>query len=154
MTWQSGMFLTPARLGGATCVMATHEAVSIPNAFYTKVALPVEVEDSGGMADPAEGRIFCRRAGLYRVSAAVGFSLNSVGSRALAVYRFSSPSGIGTAVPATPSGISARLSASGLIRLAVGHHLEVFVWQNSGGALNLYNQFGVAARLDVEWVSQ
>ncbi|WP_155251606.1 hypothetical protein [Salinispora cortesiana] len=148
------MILTAERLGGAVCVMTTTATPSIPHASYTKVELTSTSEDSGGMADPANGRIVCTRAGLYRVAAAVGFSLNSVGSRALAVYRFNSSAGIGTAVPATPSGISARLSTSGLIRLAVGHYLEIFVWQNSGGSLNLYSQFGVSARLDAEWVSQ
>ncbi|WP_307962052.1 hypothetical protein [Salinispora arenicola] len=85
------------------------------------------------MADVVNGRMVAQTAGLYRVAAAVAFALQATGSRAFAVYRNGSSARVGAAIPATPSGISPRLSASGLIRLSVGDYLEIFVWQNSGG---------------------
>lgn len=152
--WQSGMILTAERLGGAVCVMTTTATPSIPHASYTKVELTIASEDSGGMADVANGRLVCQRAGLYRIAAAVGFSVQAAGSRALVVNRNGAAARIGSAIPATPSGISPRLSASGLVRLVAGDRLEMFVWQNSGSAISLYNQFGATAFVEAERVSQ
>lgn len=138
--------------GRPLCLMTTTAAETIPHATYTQVPLTTASEDTDEMASIIGGGIYCRTAGLYRVGAAVGFTLQATGSRALVVYRDGTAARVGVAVPATPSGISPRLSASGLIRLTVGDYLEIFVWQNSGGPLSLYNQFGFAAVLEVEWV--
>ncbi len=140
-------------VGRPLCLMTTMAADPIPNATYTQVPLTTVSEDTDGMASIVGGGIYCRTAGLFRVGAAVGFTLQSSGSRALVVYRDGTAARVGVAVPATPSGISSRLSASGLIRLTVGDYLEIFVWQNSGGSLSLYNQFGFTAVLEAEWVS-
>lgn len=139
--------------GQPLCQMTTTATDSIPHATYTKVPLTTVGEDTDDMADTIGGSIYCRTAGLYRVAAAVAFALQATGSRALVVYRNSGAARVGTATAATPSGISPRLSASGLLRLAVNDVLELYVWQNSGGPLALYSQFGVSAFLEAEWVS-
>lgn len=134
-------------------VMSAATTPSIPHNTYTKVPVTNVDEDSDGMADASGGRLICQTGGLYRITVATSFVLRSGGSRAVVAYVNGASVPVGLAISATPSGVSPRLSSSGLVRLSVADTLELFVWQNSGSSLNLYSQFSTSALLAAEWVS-
>ena len=77
-------------------------------------------------------------AGVYTVSAAVEFAQNATGNRQVHIYTNGSEHSRVT-VPSVGSGLATRVSHSAIVELAAGGYVECFVFQDSGGPLNITN---------------
>ena len=114
-------------------------AQSIPNAVSTALTFNSEYFDTDAMHDPLgshPSRLTATTIGKYIVTANVGFAADATGIRSVGIKRN------GTTFIALQSwagfvGDSNVVSVTATISMAVGDYVEVFVYQNSGGALNI-----------------
>jgi hypothetical protein len=144
---------------GKTTVLAQ----PIPNNTATAVVWDVDGPgptffDTDGMFDIASPtRLTCNTAGKYLVTGSQEFSsIPPVGSRAV-IFRVNGGSFTATqsGVPdpaVSPSVVS--LTTSGLYDLAVGDYIEMYVYQNSGGSMDLPVSVGASPLFSAVLVSQ
>jgi hypothetical protein len=117
---------------------------SIPDSTYTALALNQERTDIDGVSNTQHdnstnnSRLTCRVAGDYNASANLLYASNSTGFR-LAYIRKNGTTDVAIVMANAVVGASTALivTTPGPITLAVGDYLQVIVWQNSGGALNV-----------------
>jgi hypothetical protein len=133
--------VTPSKLGVVPAAGLTHSTTqSIPNNSIVAVKFDTESFDTAGFHDGAQpARLTAPTAGIYQVEAYVAFNASTVGFRDLKLAVNSStanPIAELLVNPESTTGLSA-LSASGLVKLAVGDYVQVHVYQNSGGSLLL-----------------
>lgn len=128
---------TLAQQPAARVVLAATQ--SIPSGTTTTVSFDTEAADIGNMFDPAApDRLTIPRAGTYVVSAGARFTSSDTGARVLFITVTGHSFAAGAATPAGAyGGEAARLTASGVYRFAAGDIVQLRVFQNSGGALNL-----------------
>lgn len=83
------------------------------------------------------GRLTCVTAGFYYINGGVLFAANATGQRSVQI-RLNGTTNIGgdPRVGAAAAG-GTRLAANTVYRLSVGDYVELVVFQNSGGALNV-----------------
>ena len=112
---------------------------SIANTTVTIVALNVDVFDNNSIHDPStnNSRLTCKVAGKYLITAGVQFSPNSTGQRRVAIMRNGSQTTARTWVDATGGGQPTDISISTLYALSVNDYVEIEVYQDSGGAINV-----------------
>jgi hypothetical protein len=120
---------------------------SIPNAVTTVVSFDRHADCSPAMfaASPITNFVI-RRAGLYSLSAAATFNLNSAGLRSLLI--FVNGQFVTELNDSAVSGGNSRLESSTVRRLAVGDLVEVRVLQESGAPLLLLGG-GEATRIAI-----
>lgn len=128
--------------GQPYCVTHHSTTQSLTTATMTAVSIDTDDSDVLGMHSTSTNtsRIVAPSAGLYIGTATVSFASNSTGVRILTLRKNSG--GVGTA--GTQLGyieISAAtaihyMQVQGIIALAASDYLELFAYQNSGGALN------------------
>lgn len=111
---------------------------SINNNAITTLTFDTERWDNDNMHDGANPtRLTCRTPGLYVVTAGVEFATNGAGQRQVMIVKngvtFIALDGRQTPAAALP----ARFVTTAQDLLAVGDYLEIQVFQNSGGALNV-----------------
>ncbi|GAA3473898.1 hypothetical protein GCM10018965_084510 [Nonomuraea roseola] len=99
----------------------------------------------------ANSKYTVQRAGWYRVTINASCSPVSGGYRQLAVRRNGNMNGNVIAQAFPTSSTVVPLSASGLMKLAVGDYLDVEFFHTGSGVCNLYG--GAATRFEIEWVS-
>lgn len=121
------------------CVVGRDAAQSILNATVTVLNFNVDHFDPYGMHDPVtnNSRLIAPVSGLYLVWADVLFALSGAGDSRVVYIR---PNGGGTGFVATfkpASGVATGLTITGAIKLTGGEYVEVFVSQDSGGALDI-----------------
>jgi hypothetical protein len=87
-----------------------------------------------GVTNPS--RLTCKTAGKYFFGCCVSFQSNATGYRIATINHNGTPSIVQNRSPAV-SGDSTILSCNAVYDLAVNDYLEVFVYQNRGGALNV-----------------
>lgn len=88
-------------------------------------------------------RLTCKTAGKYAFTSFVDFGVNATGIRALLVQKNSEATSdqadtgivVGGATSAAFAGVTPRLTAPGLVDLAVNDYLACIFFQNSGGTL-------------------
>ena len=118
----------------------THNTTqSIANATPAAVTFNTESVDAFGLhaaGNPTRITIPSGFDGWWAVAGLVSFASNATGIRNLAIIANTGAYAANTSTPAI-SGLDHALSVSGLIRLVAGNYLELFVYQSSGGALNL-----------------
>jgi hypothetical protein len=124
-------------------------AQSIPHGTWTKVQLNAETRDVRNEFDSATNyRFTALEAGDYIVAGIAQFATNATGVRYISIYkngaltRMMGLAAVSASVPITPS-------VSGIINLAANDYLELWVYQDSGGNLNISSQI----YLDVHKVS-
>jgi hypothetical protein len=115
---------------------------SVPNSTVTIVAFDSEINDNDSIHDTVtnNSRLTCRTAGVYLVRGHAIFSSNGVGTRAVSLFRNGNTNDrVGEIVlpPASTSSFSTAIEVETLIELAAGDYLEMYVYQDSGGALTL-----------------
>jgi hypothetical protein len=119
-------------------------AKSLSNNAWTVVDFDSEHFDTDTIHDTvtANSRLTAKLAGKYLVTAVVSFASNSTGERKFTIEQGSN----GTQTNANIIGMSSTfasalgatfMAANALTVLAVNDYLEFFVFQNSGGNLNL-----------------
>jgi len=117
---------------------------SIPNATYTKVQFDTEVFDTDSCYDNSTNYRFTPTvAGKYFVTAQAGFeNFNGTGHRVIwTIYKNGSAySIVGDMALSTDSGADPALIISTTVDMnGSSDYLEVFVYQNSGGSVNIIN---------------
>lgn len=147
-TWAPNDAMTAALLNGQLrdlgalvtkpprAIVRQGTAQSIPNALFTAITWDVEDEDTDGMHATGANSLVCVTPGVYMVAADVTFAPNATGFRAI---RFAvNGTGIGgrASIPSPTATVSADLSVSRAVMLAVGDTLSVVAYQSSGAALN------------------
>jgi len=131
-------------------------AQSIPNSANTAILLDTEDLDSdnGHSTVTNTSRYTAQTAGWWRVMGGVSLTGNATGTRNLFIAKNSGAvAGTGTnnGVPGAASWAGATKSK--LVSLIVGDFVEVFFFQNSGGALNtLVSGVEIQAAMSVQWV--
>lgn len=115
-------------------------AQSIPDTTWTKVQYNIEDFDNlGEYAHGTDYRFTAQKAGYYQVNAAMLFVSTTLGAKTLCIFELYRN---GSAVSRLelkyyPSGDhTMSLAGSDMIYLAAGQYIEIFAYQNSGGAIN------------------
>lgn len=113
-------------------------AQSIATATVTALAFDSERFDNDSIHDVTtnNSRLTCKTAGKYLISGSVTFASNATGFREVYI-RING--GVSIALVNSPaiSGASTRLHVSTLYALSVGDYVELLVYQDSGGALDV-----------------
>jgi len=147
-TW----FLSPAR------VAVTHSTTqSIPNATFTAHLFDTETFDTDTTGDhsvsSATSKFTVLTPGTYLLSGAVAFAGNATGRRGGAFYKNGSIlTGSEWLVPA---GVASSLiipSMAFMVQVVASDQLEMYVFQDSGGALNANPGSGAASSFQALWV--
>ena len=115
-------------------------AQSIGNTTWTLVTFNAETFDTDGMFAPSDTKITIQTAGVYFVSAQIGFSLNGTADRLCKVEKNAGAANTGT--PLLSSFVKSisvsdtHTTMSGIFNLAVSDTIHLSVYQNSGVALD------------------
>lgn len=127
---------------------------SITTGTDTGMSLNTEAADADGGHSTSSNtsRYAPQTAGVWDLNAAVPFAANATGKREAAFRVNGTTTHHAAAIPAA---VASRmcLNLSGKIPLTVGDYVEVVVFQDSGGNLNLDNTFRGGQRLDAYWRS-
>lgn len=112
-------------------------AQSIPDAATTALNFNSERFDTDVIHDTSTNneRLTCKTAGVYLISASVGFVSNATGFRAL-ILRLNGTTFIALDERPTVNGNALRLTITTVYQLAVNDYVEALAYQTSGGALN------------------
>jgi len=118
------------------CRVYHNAAQSIPNGVGTALAFNSERFDTDTMHDLVtnNSRITCKTAGIYLMSASIEYAESAVGIRAV-YFILNGGTAIGHITQNASSNM--RQSASTIYSLSVNNYLECFVYQNSGGVLDI-----------------
>lgn len=124
------------RNSGLESLQASHTlGTSIPNNVTTKVNFNT-IDISSGLFDTGLDRFTANRSMSITVSSSVGYTANATGFREIDIYLngsvYKAHAYPGSSVI---SGLTGNLTAS--IDLKKGDYIEIFTYQNSGGALAL-----------------
>jgi hypothetical protein len=97
--------------------------------------------DTDNIHDPSTNpdafRLICRTAGKYLIVANVEWAPNASGTRQITI-RLNGATGIGAVMsPASPAGLPTKQIATTIYDLAVNDYLELAVYQDSGGLLDI-----------------
>jgi len=166
-TWTDGERVTRADLDAQirdglllglnppACFAYTSANISTPHNAYTTTAIDMDLEywDNDGMHDITTNpqRITITTTGLWQITAFGNWASSSTGSRGLQVRKNSGDSNSGgTQLFAkrqeSADGVVSQLFISWEERLAVDDYIEMFTFQDSGGALNLNAGSSLMAR--------
>jgi hypothetical protein len=124
-----------------SCTVNRQANQSIPTNIWTAIQFDTEEWDTDNIFDPAQNtRLTCKTAGRYLISGTVRFAENTTGIRMAMICR----NGSTTDRLANYFGgmdINGRWSASftTLVNMIVDDYIELYVWQNTGDALNLHD---------------
>jgi hypothetical protein len=126
---------------------------TIPNSTVTVFQLPAATYDTANMHDAAHPtRIIAPIAGLYSITASVKWRSNANGGMRFATIRKNgtgSDLAISQVSPVTTNGAFTSQIIAGTLRLAANDFVEIFVFQDSGVALNTVN----ACTTQMVWVA-
>lgn len=129
---------------------------SISPATSTQAVVPMDSEvidrDSGHSTVTNNSRYTSQTAGYYLVNGAVGFVSNATGKRELTILVNGTTETYPSSVPGLAAGFTG-LTTSGRVYLAVADYAELYVWQNSGGALATNTTKG-GPRFGGHWISK
>lgn len=134
--------LVNADLPGTIWARAYHNAAqSIANVTTTALALNSEREDTDTIHDTAtnNSRLTCKTAGVYAIWGCVEYAANAAGVvRSCSIRLNGATYLISFGVhPIQGGAVATALQAATVYRLAVNDYVELMVYQDSGGALNV-----------------
>jgi hypothetical protein len=168
-TWAVGEKLTAARanteirdaldfLMNPPTARLTHSATqSATTSTYTAHLFNTETFDTDGIHSTSvnTSRFTIVTTGKYRLSGAIGWAGNATGRRIQAWYK----NGViisGGAIAAVATSASSIVLGAPTItaQLTAGDYVELFGWQDSGGALNMNPGAGFDSFAEIQWVSE
>lgn len=127
--------ITSTRHHGARSSSATQ---SVTASTFQKVTWNTVKEATTGLTwDAANNRFVATKPGVYRITGSVQWATNATGRRLLYIYKNGAQytgNELGASAFSTGQPV---LQHSNDVPLAIGDYVEIFVWQNSGGALNI-----------------
>ena len=128
----------PAAGGFVGCRLSNSTTPTIANGTYTLRTYDQETFDTDGFHSTVTntGRITIPsgKGGYYKVSSTNNWADNSTGQRTTAIYKNGNAAHYGYTAP----GIAVASSISVIMNLSVGDYIETYVYQGSGGNLQIY----------------
>lgn len=123
-----------------SCLAYNDGDVVIPDATWTIVPFPSEFWDTNNMHDLVTNpeRLTCKVAGKYFIYCCIRWAPNVTGRRSAKITKNVAGTMI-TFNEVSPQPVTgqAAFNATGLAKLAVNDYVEVYVYQSSGGNLNV-----------------
>lgn len=107
---------------------------SIANDTPVKLQLNSVTHDSHGAFDTTNNRYVVAQPGYYEIASTVNWDTNGTGTRITIIYKNGAEFARGQGTPSSSFGVA--MSATTTAKLVAGDYIEVFVFQNSGAALN------------------
>lgn len=129
--------------------VAKAAAQSIPNNAFTDITFDTETFDSDTMFTATSANVTVKHAGLWLITARVGYITNGTGSRGATLLK---NGGTVAASLAAASSVSHVAGVTAQLRLAVNDVIKLQAFQNSGAALNTNNVVGFMPSLEMTWV--
>lgn len=125
-------------LSGVYCRVFNTSAISIVTATNTALTFDSETYDTDGMHSTSAntGRLTCVHAGNYHIWGNVEFASNATGVREVFIRRNGADVLAVLLVPACNGAVTVLAVATDFL-LSVGDYVELLVFQNSGGNLNV-----------------
>jgi hypothetical protein len=120
--------------------IVTHNATqSISSGSAAILAFNTEVEDSDTIHDTVtnNSRLTCKTAGFYTVTAYVQWAANATGQRFISLFVTGSTQPVADRRGAVGGGAITEQIVTAHLVLAVNDYVEVRVFQDSGGSLNV-----------------
>jgi hypothetical protein len=137
--WLNGAGQTVDERGVPSARARKTVSQSISNATYTAVTYAESEDyDTDGIHDLSTNpsRFTAKTPGIYSVIGNVSWASNSTGRRQLVIYKNGSGVGISEQRSATNGAWDGQF-ITGEVQLAAGDYVEIWAWQDSGGALNI-----------------
>ena len=140
-------------LGAPMIVWRQATVQSIPNGAWTPLAFDtIDLDTHGVHAAATPSRFTAPYAGKYAVAAQCDFAANATGARELKFgINGASSTASNKATVMAVSGYDTALANATELILAAGDYVEVWAWQNSGGALSTGQTDGLP-RFTARWV--
>ncbi|WP_326829675.1 hypothetical protein OIE13_05935 [Streptosporangium sp. NBC_01810] len=165
-TWVVGEILTAAKLNTdirdainfllSPPLFELNHSSGISPATSTQAVMPFDTEtidrDNGHSTVTNSSRYTSQTAGYYMISGAVGFVSNATGKREMTILVNGTTETYPCSIPGTASGFGGMIVA-GRVYLAVADYVELYIWQNSGGALATNTTKG-GPRFGGHWISK
>lgn len=169
-TGGSGQVLKQTSAGGAVSVAALTRTdlpsgigcraynsanISIGNASTTFITLNSERYDTDNIHSTSvnTGRLTVPYAGKWLITCAVSFAANGTGTRGIQIWVNSGTCIATTFVAAAPGGVlTTDITAATIYTLSANDYLELGVYQNSGGALNLMSSSAYSPEFACHWL--
>lgn len=114
-------------------------AISIPNTTFTILTFNTERYDNDGIHSISvnTGRLTAQTEGYYAIFAMIAFAVNSTGGRIVAIKLNGTTLIVAATFDAGATGNLDEQSVTTIWFMNVGDYIEVEVWQNSSGALDI-----------------
>jgi hypothetical protein len=135
------------------CRVYNSAAQSIPNSTQTNLSFNTERYNNGGMHSTISNnsRITAQKAGVYVITGNVEFASNATGMRVVGVILNGATPMAEVRIPAV-NGNTTILSVSTLLHMAINDYVELFVYQDSGGALNVTLLADISPEFAAQWM--
>jgi hypothetical protein len=148
--------VTPAKLGVVPAVHVSHASnQSIPSApGVGTLVFDTERFDTAALHDPASNpsRLTAPLAGLYLVTANVGWLANATGAREVAIHKNGGTIVARTVATTDPAGNTTEQTITALLDLTAGDYVEVKLRQNSGGPLDVFSAPQYSPEFAMVWI--
>lgn len=115
-------------------------AISAGDSGYTVLTLNSEDYDTDSIHSTSSNtsRLTAPAAGKYLLTGNAVFASNGTGIRIMAIRKNGTGTDLAvTVLPAVSGGATTVLDVTTVLALSVNDYVELFVWQNSGGSLNV-----------------
>jgi hypothetical protein len=110
---------------------------SLANSTEAVLGFDSEIFDTDAIHDPGiNSRLTCKTSGVYLVEFGIEFAVNATGQRYVYI-RKNGTANVASAFRAALPTFQTSVEKVKLLNLAVNDYLELVVFQNSGGALNV-----------------
>jgi hypothetical protein len=125
--------------GGIGCRISHSAPLTIPTGVLTQItALDLELFDDGNLHPNPDGRIVAPQTGIYNVTVRANWVLNPNGLRRVEPRKYTAGSAVAEGYADTVSAaITSQHGMSFISKATVGEFFAVWVFQDSGGPLDL-----------------
>ena len=139
-----------------TCAVYNSAAISIPNAALTVVTFNSERFDTDTMHSTVSNtdRLTATTAGKYRIEANLSFALSAAGAVRQARLRINGVTEIAYHSHQPSGSHGSDMTIARKYQLAAGDYVQLLVYQDSGGALNLASATNYSPEFGMTWEGQ
>jgi hypothetical protein len=132
------------------CILTNSAALTISNDTATALSFDTENEDLFDMHDNVTNntRITCKVKGVYIINSSIRWTLNNTGIRSISI-RVNGTTAITDLVTTGTSGSNSSQFVSRTYELNVGDYVEIVVYQNSGGGLDVLKTANVSPEFNI-----
>ena len=137
------------------CRVFNSSAISVATGALVLLTFNSERFDNDGIHSTTTntGRLTCVTAGAYLITGAFSFAASAAGSQRSGLVRLNGVTQIGN-LDAQRNGASATsLTISTIYKLAVGDYVELGVFQDTGGSLNVNASGNFSPEFAMAWLS-